>query len=85
MATDCRLCIRFDMCYPTQEGYKPCFAYEPKKLTNGDRIRLMIDEDLAAYLNVMQSNAYHGGRFNHMNNVYPHNHDEWLKWLKEEY
>ena len=76
MATDCRLCTRFDMCYTTQEGDKPCFAYEPKKLTNGDRIRLMTDEDLAKKISGIEQFALT------TDGVWPP--EKWFDWLKQE-
>ena len=50
MVTDCRLCTKFDMCYTTQDGDKPCMGYEQKKLTNADCIRAMTDEELAEFI-----------------------------------
>ena len=53
-------------------------------MTNADRIRNMSDEELATWLNCMQSNAYHCGEFGRTNAAYPFDNKAWLKWLKEE-
>lgn len=45
ISTDCRKCAKSDFCYV--DDVKPCIGYEPKKLTNADRIRSMTDEELA--------------------------------------
>lgn len=51
--------------------------------TNADRIRTMTDEELATWLNCMQSNAYHCGEFGRTNAAYPFNNGDWLAWLKD--
>lgn len=50
--------------------------------TNADRIRAMSDEDLATWLNCMQSNAYHHGRYQSDIKPYPNMNKGWLDWLK---
>ena len=52
--------------------------------TNADRIRSMTDEELATWLNCMQSNAYHCGEFGRTNAAYPFDNKAWLEWLKQE-
>ena len=52
--------------------------------TNADRIRSMTDEELATWLNCMQSNAYHCGEFGRLNAAYPFDNKAWLEWLKQE-
>lgn len=58
--------------------------YPNAKPTNADRIRSMTDEELATWLNCMQSNAYHCGEFGRTNAAYPFDNKAWLEWLKEE-
>lgn len=50
--------------------------------SNADRIRSMTDEELATWLNCMQSNAYHCGEFGRTNAAYPYDNKAWLDWLK---
>lgn len=53
------------------------------KETNADKLRYMSDEDLATWLNCMQSNAWHKGRMRASVTSYPDTNHGWLKWLKE--
>ena len=53
-------------------------------MKNGDAIRSMTDEELATWLNCMQSNAYHCGEFGRTNAAYPFDNKAWLDWLKQE-
>lgn len=53
-------------------------------MKNADRIRGMTDEELATWLNCMQSNAYHCGEFGRLNAAYPFDNKAWLDWLKKE-
>lgn len=46
--SDCRKCRRFGACYFDNDD---CIGFEPKAMTNADRIRSMTDEDLAEFLN----------------------------------
>ena len=55
---------------------------EKKPMTNADHIRGMTDEELAIWLNCMQSNAYHCGEFGRTNAAYPFDNKAWLEWLK---
>ena len=59
-------------------------AISGKKRTNADRIRTMTDEELATWLNCMQSNAYRCGEFGRLNAAYPFDNKAWLEWLKAE-
>lgn len=71
------------------EGNEPwevivsCGAYK-KPPTNADRIRAMSDEELAEWLNIMQSNAWHRGIFNAEIKHFPSTNAAWLDWLKQE-
>jgi len=53
-----------------------------KPQTNADRIRSMSDEELATWMNCMQSNAYHCGEFGRTNAAYPFDNKAWNDWLK---
>ena len=53
-------------------------------MTWGDKIRAMSDEELATWLNTMQSNAWHSGRLQKTPNKYPSTNQTWLDWLREE-
>ena len=55
ISTDCRKCAKSEFCYV--DDVKPCIGYEPKKLTNADRIRSMTDEELAELLRDTQCNS----------------------------
>ena len=64
-----------------------CLTYsryleERKHMTNADRIRSMSDEELATWMNCMQSNAYHCGEFGRTNAAYPFDNKAWNDWLK---
>ena len=54
----------------------------PSVVTNADRIRSMTDEELATWMNCMQSNAYHCGEFGRTNAAYPFDNKAWNDWLK---
>ena len=45
--SDCRNCKRFGACYFDNED---CIGFEPKTMTNADRIRAMTDMELAKEL-----------------------------------
>ena len=78
--TDCRKCAKSGSCYVGD--IKPCIGYEPKKLTNADRIRQMTDEELAEFLNDvnMCSCSYAMGKSPCDGEKCPC----WNEWLKEE-
>jgi len=57
---------------------------EGQRMTNADKIRSMSDEELATWLNTMQSNAWHSGRLQKTPNKYPSTNQTWLDWLKQE-
>ena len=44
---DCRNCQRFGACYFDNED---CIGFEPKPMTNADRIRSMTDEEMAEWM-----------------------------------
>lgn len=53
-------------------------------MKNGDAIRAMSDEELARYLNSMQSLSYQNGVDVEPIRVYPNNYGAWLGWLRQE-
>jgi hypothetical protein len=53
-------------------------------MTHADRIRAMTDEELAKWLNHMQTDAYNRGMLEDWIFGYPNNYDNWLDWLKQE-
>lgn len=79
-ADECKVCANADNDY--------CFACENgdkfKPITNANRIRSMADEELATWLNCMQSNAWHRGRMMVRITAYPDTNQDWCKWLKQE-
>lgn len=91
----CETCVYYP---PSSCDGKPCTQCDPEspfqncyvkkeadsKPTNADRIRSMTDEELATWLNCMQSNAYHCGEFGRTNAAYPFDNKAWLEWLKQE-
>ena len=56
----------------------------PAVPTNADRIRAMSDEELARYLDSMQSLAYQNGVDVEPIRFYPNNYAAWLDWLRQE-
>jgi hypothetical protein len=50
--------------------------YEPKPITNADRIRAMSDEELSEFLDDVRDDW--GCSY------YPHFVEDWLDWLKQE-
>lgn len=61
-----------------------CGNEEPKHVTNADSLRAMSDEELAKYLDSMQSLAYHNGVDVEPIRFYPNNYGAWLDWLRQE-
>ena len=53
-------------------------------VTNADKIRLMPDDELATWLNTMQSNAWYRGRLHADIVHYPDTNLRWSIWLKQE-
>ena len=52
--------------------------------TNADAIRDMTDEELAKWLNHMQTDAYNRGMLEDRIINYPNNYSTWLDWLRQE-
>lgn len=46
----CANCKKLDDCMDGSGLTWPCGAYQPKQITNADRIRSMSDEELAEYI-----------------------------------
>ena len=46
----CERCTKYDDCRTSSGLTWPCGAYQPKTVTNADRIRAMSDEELAELL-----------------------------------
>lgn len=82
----CKECYNMECIFVTGErediDTSECADFRP--MTNADRIRTMSDEELATWLNCMQSNAYHCGEFGRTNAAYPFDNKAWLEWLKAE-
>lgn len=73
---DCRKCQRFSACYSDNDdciGFVP--KDYPKSRTNYDHLVSKSLEELAAWLNDRQSNAWFYGVWSR---------DAWLDWLKQE-
>lgn len=60
-----------------------CLGYDPPK-TNGDFIRSMSDEELAEFIDAVQSDAYEHGVNETAINDYPNSYGEWAEWLRQE-
>lgn len=76
----CKRCKNEPTCSVSSES-DFCLNYEPRPLTNADRIRSMTDEELADWINLLcpPSTLYD------LNDDYELNcKDCWLKWLKKE-
>lgn len=46
----CERCTKYDDCRTSSGLTWPCGAYQPKTVTNADRIRAMSDEELANFI-----------------------------------
>lgn len=84
ISTDCRKCVKSDFCYV--DDVKPCIGYEPKKLTNADRIRSMTDEELAEWLKQVASSdwKYSSQGVMDKHELCGGTITAWLEWLKQE-
>ena len=59
--------------------------FEPKPLTNADRIRAMTDEELAKFIWFVQTEAYNFGLAKSELPVdYPSICSGWLDWMRQE-
>ena len=70
-------------CEYTENSDDPPTKYEPKPMTNGDRIRSMSDEELASKLELIQLEAvkaYGNDELLLAGELYEY----WRKWLKQE-
>jgi len=85
MLTDCLTCQHYNRCEQSERWDVGCINYKMMPIrnpTNADRIRSMTDEELATWMNCMQSNAYHCGEFGRTNAAYPFDNKAWNDWLK---
>ena len=87
ISTDCRKCAKSDYCYV--DDVKPCIGYEPKKLTNADKIRSMTDEELAEWASIREMCFIYHLLINDPDlrnkcRIYENCKDCWLEWLKQE-
>ena len=64
--SDCTKCADYEWCAKNEE----CGMFNPKTMTNADKIRGMTDEELARWLSKADPEGY--------------TPDWWLGWLKEE-
>ena len=69
---DCHNCQRFGACYFDNED---CIGFEPKTMTNADRIRAMTDEELAHLLHSAEEHLFTGNLWNY---------EKWTEWLRTE-
>ena len=76
--SDCRICARWEECLDLED----CGLFVKKPMTNADRIRVMTDEELAAWLSDMHDavTCPNGGAID----CNPSCKRCWLDWLKEE-
>jgi hypothetical protein len=51
--SDCRKCAYFEVCAATED----CSSFIEKRITNGDRIRLMTDVELADFILAVGTNG----------------------------
>ena len=75
---DCKTCVWF----PCIDIKEECDDYI--RISNWINLSRMSKEELATWLNCMQSNAYHCGEYGRPNKAYPFNNADWLRWLGEE-
>jgi len=73
---NCIICAEFDNCPWRAEPNAMCSRYRQRKMTNGDRIRSMLDEELADYLDGVCHDLWQ------MFVADPQK--MWLDWLKQE-
>lgn len=72
---NCIICAEFDDCPWRAEPNAMCSRYRQRKTTNANRIRSMLDEELAHILCLTAKGGIIGQR----------SEDEWLNWLKQEF
>lgn len=77
----------YDLCceceYPENSDDPPA-KYEPKPMTNADRIRSMSDEELAKWLDLLVNRAKIYGENKVWLEDTPRYYTDWLDWLREE-
>lgn len=54
----CENCTKYDDCRAGAGLTWPCGAYQPKTVTNADRIRAMSDEELAEFIDKCEAAGY---------------------------
>lgn len=69
--SDCRKCANLEWCNEHEE----CGLFEPKKMTNADRTRIMTNEELAHLLHSVEEHLFTGNLWNY---------EKWMDWLKQE-
>ena len=84
----CIDCVKLEKCAKTSE--KPqivevvpgCEDGKRKPITNGDRIRGMLDKELSFFLDSVQTDGWNAESFDSLE--FPEDVEEWLDWLRQE-
>lgn len=71
-------------CEYTENSDDPPTKYEPKPITNGNRIRSMSNEELAKWLDLLVNRAKIYGENKVWLEDTPRYYTDWLGWLKQE-
>jgi hypothetical protein len=81
----CENCKKYQDCLNGAGLVWPCGAYQPRTVTNADRIRAMSDEELEAFLEgIYDVTEDGGGKIIDGNMIYPGDTLGWLQQPAEE-
>lgn len=80
----CENCTKYDDCRAGAGLTWPCGAYQPKTVTNADRIRAMSDEELAEFIDKCEAVGYNDSSIARDKNNELMNMLDWLKQPAEE-
>lgn len=80
--SDCTQCADYEWCAKNEE----CGMFNPKTMTNADRLRAMSDEELDKFLGEVQWDVanYCGGVTQKQEYPVPEQRGAWIGWLKQE-
>ena len=83
---NCIICAEFDNCPWRAEPNAMCSRYKQRKMTNADRVRSMLDEELAEWIfdRVKCQNCHMLPCVKHGEDGKGNCKELWLAWLREE-
>lgn len=80
----CENCTKYDDCRAGAGLTWPCGAYQPKTVTNADRIRQMTDKELAEFIEKCEDAGYNDSSIARDKNDQLMDMLDWLKQPAEE-